>query len=179
MKEITKITVFDFDGTLVHTPLPEIGKQHYEKKHGTPWPHSGWWGRHESLDIETFDMPLVVDVIEAHKRHREDPNTLVVLLTGRMAKLEPYVKIVLDTHKLEFDEYRFNTGGSTEVAKVKAMEDLLDRYPSVIDLELFDDRLEHIPIFEVWGKSLVDSGRLNKFHINVVESNHHDSVNND
>ncbi len=179
MKKITKITIFDFDGTLVNTPLPDIGRQHYEKKHGKPWPHAGWWGRHESLDMETFDMPVNQEVIDAYDLHSLDLNTLVVLLTGRMIKLAPHVKTVLDAYELTFDEYHYNTGGATDVAKVKAMEKLLDKYPDVVELEMFDDRIEHIPIFQIWGQTLIDSGRLTRFHINVVESNHHDPVNND
>jgi len=178
-KKVNKIVIFDFDGTLVSTPLPDIGKELYEQKHGTPWPHTGWWGKSESLDMNTFDIPTIESVIEAYQKHVQEPDTLVVMLTGRMVKLASHVKVILDTHNLVFDEYHYNTGGSTEVAKVKAMESLLDKYPDVIEIEMFDDRLEHIPIFEVWGDSLVKSGRITKFHINVVESNHHDPINND
>lgn len=36
-----------------------------------------------------------------------------------------------------------------------------------------DDRLEHIPIFQSWGDSQIESGRLKKFNINVVPTKRH------
>ena len=31
-QKITKLAIFDFDGTLVDTPLPETGKELYQEK---------------------------------------------------------------------------------------------------------------------------------------------------
>ncbi len=39
MEKITKLSIFDFDGTLIMSPLPDTGKIEYEKKTGHPWPH--------------------------------------------------------------------------------------------------------------------------------------------
>jgi len=39
MKNITKLAVFDFDGTLIMTPLPDTGRQQYREKTGKEWPH--------------------------------------------------------------------------------------------------------------------------------------------
>ena len=38
---------------------------------------------------------------------------------------------------------------------------------------MWDDRLEHIPIFEQWGKEKVESGRLEDFSITVVPAGRH------
>jgi phosphoserine phosphatase len=38
MGKITKLAVFDFDGTLVDTPLPENGRKEYKAKTGQDWP---------------------------------------------------------------------------------------------------------------------------------------------
>ena len=46
---IEELHVYDFDGTLVDTPVPERGMAEFEEATGTPWPHRGWWGRAESL----------------------------------------------------------------------------------------------------------------------------------
>ena len=53
------------------------------------------------------------------------------------------------------------------------MESLLEKYPKVYELEMWDDRLEHIPVFQSWGDSLVKSGRLKRFNINVVPADRH------
>ena len=38
MKHITKISIFDFDGTLVDTPKPEGGIEQWEKINGCVYP---------------------------------------------------------------------------------------------------------------------------------------------
>ena len=173
MKEITKLAVFDFDGTLVDTPLPDVGKKEYKEKTGKDWPFPGWWGQPLSLDLSIFDMPTVPMVMSAYKKEKISPDTCMVMLTGRMVKLGDMVKKILDSKGLTFDEYHFNRGGSTETAKMKTMESLLEKYPKVYELEMWDDRLEHIPVFQSWGDNLVKSGRLKKFNINVVPADRH------
>ena len=173
MKEITKLAVFDFDGTLVDTPLPDVGKKEYKEKTGKDWPFPVWWGQPLSLDLSIFDMPTVPMVMSAYKKEKISPDTCMVMLTGRMVKLGDMVKKILDSKGLTFDEYHFNRGGSTETAKMKTMESLLEKYPKVYELEMWDDRLEHIPVFQSWGDSLVKSGRLKRFNINVVPADRH------
>lgn len=172
-KKFTKISVFDFDQTLVNTATPEHGKSKYEEKTGKPWPYEGWWGRKESLDLDIFDMPVIDLVISDYHLEKQREDTLVVMLTGRMVKLSTEVKKILDAKGLEFDEYHYNRGGATEVSKIKTMESLLEKYPDINEIQCWDDRLEHIPIFEQWGKEQCLSGRLKNFSVTVVVSNNH------
>lgn len=169
----TKLSIFDFDGTLIDTPMPDMGRILYKQKTGNVWPYEGWWGRHESLDMDVFDMETIKDVEDDYKREKNNDDTIIVMLTGRMIKLSDYVKKILDSKGFEFDEYCYNRGGSTDVEKMRTMEVLLDKYPNVVDLEMWDDRLEHIPIFEQWGKNQCLSGRLKGFSINFVPANRH------
>ena len=169
----TKIEIFDFDGTLVDTPLPDTGKHEYQVKTGKPWPYEGWWGRHESLDMNVFDMPVVPMVIDAYKKAKADPNTIVVMLTGRQSKLAGDVRKILDAKGLSFDEYQYNRGGETGDAKMKDMDYLLNKYPQVTEIEMWDDRVAHVPRFQAWGDAKVAEGRLKKFHVNVVPTTHH------
>jgi hypothetical protein len=97
----------------------------------------------------------------------------MIMLTGRMVKLGDKVKDILDSKNLSFDEYHYNRGGSTDVAKIKTLDDLLERYPNVIDVEMWDDRDEHLPIFQAWGDKLVSKGRLKSFKINHVPAERH------
>lgn len=167
-EKITKLAIFDFDGTLINSPLPEVGKLIYQEKTGKPWPHEGWWGKSESLDMEIFEMATVADVITDYEKEYADENTAVILLTGRMVKLTEHVMAILKSKELVFDDYHLNRGGATEVAKIKSMEKLLIKYPDVTEMEQWDDRLSHIPIFQEWGNKQITSGRLTKFKINVV-----------
>jgi hypothetical protein len=47
---------WDFDGSLIDSPLPDYGKEQYERIKGIKYPHIGWWGRVESLDLNIFDI---------------------------------------------------------------------------------------------------------------------------
>jgi hypothetical protein len=173
MEKIKKIKFFDFDGTLVKSPLPETGKIIYQEKTGQEWPHKGWWSQPLSLDMDMFDIPSIQMVIDAYEEHRTCEETCNVMLTGRMEKLNTFVRKILDSKGLEFHEYHYNTGGSTETAKMKTISQLLKKYKYVKEVVMFDDRLEHIPIFQDFGDALVESGRLEKFEIIVVPSNNH------
>jgi len=173
MKKFTKLSVFDFDGTLIDTPLPEEGRKEYKKKTGKDWPHVGWWGQPMSLDTEIFDILPIPSVIRDYKKEIANPDTMVVMVTGRMVKLTDLVKKILDMYNLKFHEYHFNRGGSTDSAKKKTFDQLLAQHPSIREVTLFDDREEHIPIFQAWGDQQVESGRLDKFNIVVVPSARH------
>jgi hypothetical protein len=153
-----KLSVFDFDGTLVNTPLPEEGKKEYKEKTGEDWPHAGWWGQPMSLDSNIFDIDIIPSVIRDYLKEVRESDTMVVMVTGRMIK---------------FHEYHFNKGGSTESAKKKTFDQILLQNPSIKEVELWDDREEHIPIFQAWGDEKLESGRLENFNINVVPSGRH------
>ena len=60
--KITKIEIYDFDGTLVDTQLPDTGKPIWKEKTGEDWPYKGWWGRVESLDMDVFEQKPVPSV---------------------------------------------------------------------------------------------------------------------
>lgn len=168
MKKITKLSIFDFDGTLVRSPLPEFGKDIYKEKTGKDWPYVGWFSKHESLDLEVFEIPTLQDVISDYEKEIADESCAVVMLTGRILKLSSHVKVVLDAKGLKFDEYHYNMGGATEHSKMKSMGKLLEKYKEVTEIELWDDRLPHIPLFEAWGAKQIEEGRLKSFKINVV-----------
>ena len=170
MENFKKLSVFDFDGTLVNTPLPEEGKKEYKEKTGQDWPHVGWWGQPLSLDSEIFDMNIIPSVIRAYLKEINDSNTMVVMVTGRVNKLSGLVKKILDDNGLKFHEYHFNNGGSTESAKKKTFDKILSENPSITEMEVWDDRLEHIPVFQAWGDEKLESDRLDKFNIKVVPS---------
>jgi hypothetical protein len=105
----TILNVFDFDGTLADSPLPDIGKMEYERIVGKPYPHQGWWGREESLS--TFDVKLHEPVLQKYLKHVEDVNSYNILLTSRLPKFETIIKTILDKNNVKFDKYLFKNGG--------------------------------------------------------------------
>ena len=95
MKHITKISIFDFDGTLVDSPKPEGGIQLWEKVNGCEYPFKTWWDRLESLDQKVFDIDTIESTIDDYNDEYRDEETLVIMLTGRTSKFRDIVKNIL------------------------------------------------------------------------------------
>lgn len=170
VEKIKKIAVFDFDQTIAYTPLPEEGKVEYKNKTGKDWSYSGWWGKKESLDDDIFDIGVNKKVVEDYKENSGNDKILVVLLTGRIKKLSGEVEHILNKHNLHFDEYHYNDGGSTDKFKLSVLDKLIKKYENVEYVEMWDDRIEHIPKFEAWGKENIINGNIKDFNINVILS---------
>ena len=94
---ITKIAIFDFDGTLVDSPNPDTGKKEWEEKTGKEYPHRGWWSKRESLDTNVFDINTIKDTVMEYLAEYEDPNTLVIMLTGRLPNQADQVEEILNS----------------------------------------------------------------------------------
>jgi hypothetical protein len=116
-----KLDVFDFDGTLFHSPLdtPE-NRQKYERATGLPWlidkeksrelskkhgkfigMRRGWWGRGETLEPPLVAVPAPLEWFAEKpcadfRASKADPEALTTIMTGRYAKLRPHVLRILD-----------------------------------------------------------------------------------
>ncbi len=168
MVKIRKLCVFDFDKTLVRSPELEDVKLIYKEKTGNEWPYVGCWSKPESLDMEIFDIPLITDTALDYARVIGEECTMTVLLTGRLKRLENEVKKVLKAHHLVFDEYHFCNGGSTLEFKLNTLTKLLEKHPNIKEVEQWEDRLDHIPYFEQWGKMHCSKDELESYQINAV-----------
>ena len=170
-----KISVFDFDGTLVDTPIgsPD-NKQMWADKYGKPWPYLGWWGRDESLDSTVWSMAPIKEVYDAWSKEVSNPEVVTVLLTGRLQKQDHLVKEITDKIGYRFDHYLFNTRGGTLQNKIAHLNNLLKQYPEVRDIELWDDRMEHFEEFERWGELQQELGRIDSFYLNKIRSDQWD-----
>jgi len=173
--KITKIEIFDFDGTLVDTQLPESGKEIWKQKTGNDWPHVGWWGRVESLNMNIFEQKPVMNIVAKLNEGNSNDSILKVLLTGRRNKddIMAAVMEILNANKLKLDLHLFNYGGDTCANKIEQMGKLLEDFPNVKVITFFDDRTAHIPKFKEFGDEMVKIGRLNEFIMNhVISANH-------
>lgn len=166
--EKTKLSVFDFDSTLMDTPLPETGKFEWEESTGEKW-DGDWWRSPNSLDMNVFNILPNYGVISDYNKEWDNPNTLVIMLTGRIGRLSSEVENILSTHGLSFDKYLYKQGSKeTSEDKIGQLNKILEDNPQIKEVEMWDDRTEHIPIFDNWGNELVNSGRLESFTINHV-----------
>ena len=148
---ITKISIFDFDGTLMATPEPETGMKIYKEKTGKDWPFQGWWGRNESLDMDIFDIKPIPSVIVDYNKERVKPNTRVIMMTGRTPKNADYVEKILNKYNITFDEYIYKKASDTLSFKINNLEEMLKSYPKLKEIEIWEDRVLHSKAFEEWG----------------------------
>ena len=141
-KSPTTLAVFDFDGTLVDTPMPDTivdgitVKQFYDdylRDSGQPprkW--QGWWGRIETLTPPVFgkwqenelcppEELLNSSLAEIVKNKFDDESSLCVLMTGRHIKMtnpkkkEHICKTILEAYGLSFDRYYFTSTGEPTI----------------------------------------------------------------
>ena len=122
-----KIVSFDFDGTMCFTPEPIEGEKIWKEKTGTVWPYTGWWSKKETLDMNIFDIPVNPFVYKKYLEAVAEDDTMVILATGRLLKLQREVEKVLQSHNLEFDLVQCNWGGETYKFKTKLFEDLINK----------------------------------------------------
>jgi hypothetical protein len=152
-RRVRTLKIFDFDGTLASTVLPEVGMAHYERVTGQPWPAKGWWGRPESLSPPVTELmgdgPALSDFFaEVEGRTAAEP-FLLVMMTGRLSTLSRLVEHWLDARGVVVDVCLYHGGsGSTFDVKVRHIVRLLAQHPSATAVELWEDRPEHAWLFE-------------------------------
>ena len=77
------------------------------------------------------------------------------MLTGRIIKLSNVVEDILKDNNMYFHKYLYNRGGKTISEKIKQILDILTENPTIKILEMWDDRVEHIPTFKDLGKKII------------------------
>lgn len=137
----TVLNVFDFDGTLMNSPLPEEGKVKYKELTGQEWPHRGWWGQIDSL--KPFDVKPIESTKDLYNQYSVLPNSVNVLMTNRLAKFEPVVKEKLSGLYI-FDYYDFKNDNREKPDRIK---DILKNNPSIEIINIFDDMDDQIERF--------------------------------
>lgn len=137
----TILNVFDFDGTLMDSPMPNPGKEKYNEITGKDWPHKGWWGQIDSL--KPFEVQPIEQTKDLYNSYSTIPNSITILMTNRMAKFESVVKEKLDGLYV-FDYYDFKNDNREKPERIK---DMLKNNPSIDTINIFDDMDEQIMRF--------------------------------
>jgi hypothetical protein len=139
-EDILTLYIFDMDGTLLNSPLPDDGKAEYERITGKKYPHRGWWSKEESLLAE-FNIQCHLEVIEDYKKAMEDQTGLVVMLTNRMQNLKKPIFSIFDKHRLVFDICSFKYDGRSKLDRAISV---MDQYPNINKFEAWEDMRQHI-----------------------------------
>lgn len=142
---IKRLCVMDFDSTLFNTPSPETGKAEWSRKMGKPYPHIGWWGRPESLDLNVFDIKPFPSVLLQLKKEVVLPDTYIVILTSRMEKLRPQVQAILDANKIRVDKLDMKRAEGDKGVKVMRY---IQEFPELKTVNVYDDRDTDIESYE-------------------------------
>jgi hypothetical protein len=154
----TTLNVFDFDGTLMDSPMPGPGKEKYKEITGKEWPHRGWWGQLDSL--EPFDIEPIQKTSQLYNEYTTIPNSVNVLMTNRLAKFESVVKEKLKGLYI-FDYYDFKNDSREKPDRIK---EILKNNPTIDTINIFDDMDEQIERFNRF-KDENPNLEINIFHI--------------
>lgn len=168
--KIKRLSIFDLDGTFLDTYSSDKGKLLWKEEFGFDWPFKGWWGRPESLDSRIyfqknpdkntgiglekniFDVNPITKTVLAYNEEITKPETKVILLTGRHLGVGKLVTKLLNEKGFEFHDYIYKTGNlDTHLFKVDTFDKLIEQYPDLEEITIWEDRDEHVDIFNEWA----------------------------
>ncbi|XP_047146565.1 uncharacterized protein LOC105843712 isoform X1 [Hydra vulgaris] len=169
---IRSLYIFDFDGTLFHTPGPVDGRNAFTKLTGTRWPHKGWLSNVESLLHPLYIYPG--PSLQNYYEHKNKSCSLSILLTGRLERVRNGVLAVLNEHELTFSRVMLKPedGGNgyrdtkVNLYKQEYVESLLKELPTVKELKFWDDREDNVKMIKSLSKKFPN---VNFFVYNVQE----------
>lgn len=141
-KSLTKLSVFDFDGTLFKNP---------DKPKGYI---GNWWAAKESLNHpyvpkKPDDSFWNVDIVQKALSEMDDKNTYCILLTGRLHEIfDSRVKQLLSQKDLHFKQIGLNSfGNDTGEFKIKRIKEILKKHPTIKKIEMWDDEQDKIELY--------------------------------
>jgi len=140
IEDMTRLVIFDFDGTTIDSGTPERFKPIYKEKTGENWPFKGFWGRVESLNMDIFPFKPLPAVKADYDKEVGNDETFLVSLTGRRPKLGAGVEAILTANGYKFDRYLYNYGSDTLSNKLEQIGKLLKEFPNVRVVAMWDDR---------------------------------------
>ena len=157
-KYCTKLSVFDFDGTLFKSPDKPDGYK------------GNWWIEAKSLNPPTVpkkpdDSFWNMEVVEAAKKELSNSKNCVILMTGRVGNVfhDRIVELV-GQKGLNFKHIWCNEfGRSTGEFKLEKIHQLLKDNRSIKEIEMWEDEPDKVELYtgEFEGKY--------KFNINKIQ----------
>ena len=93
------------------------------------------------------------------------------MLTGRLPHQSSQVEELLALHNIYFKEYHYKSDGDTLTSKLNTIKSLLNRFPQVKEIQMWEDREAHVIAFEEWGKENGVNIKVNYITDDVVHLN--------
>lgn len=131
-----KLHAFDFDGTLINSPMPETGKTIWKEKTGVDYPHNGWWSKPESLNTDVFEVKPYPNILNLLNSKYRDGNSMVIILTSRLEKLRSALENVLDVNNINVDEINLKRNNDDKGIRILKY---LETYPEINEINVYDD----------------------------------------
>lgn len=153
MAEITKISVFDLDETIVRMPSYTASRQtalaaNEEIEFPTPY---SFYDHPLSMDSRIHNIQFISPVIEDWRLSSHDASSRTILITHRTENLRSQVHRVLLPAGMEFDEI-YCLGRETE--KFDTLVKELEENPSINEVNIYEDSLEQIIKYRTGFESL-------------------------
>ena len=142
-KQYTKLSVFDFDGTLFKSP---------DKPNG----FKGNW----HISKESLQEPYVPEkpdgtfwneaAVESAKNELNNPETLTIMMTGRVENVfKDRIEQLLSQQSIHFPITKFGKfGNDTSKFKLSFINRLLKKHPTINKVEMWDDDKEKIQLYK-------------------------------
>lgn len=138
---IRELHLYDFDGTLFRSPdIPSWWTSGYD-----------WWMKEDSLGRPCVpDNPdgswWVANTVDAARKSIANPDVMAIVCTGRSQKTFARWRVpeLLHLKGLRFDLVAMNPGGDTPAFKKRVIDKLLDRFPDIQVVHIWEDRAEHL-----------------------------------
>ena len=149
-QKVTKLYVFDFDGTLAMSPGPMEGRRMYEQGTGEKWPHRGWLGWPESL-LPPMRVPPGPALAE-FRSHVNRAGSRTIVLTGRVENTKPGLMNVLENFQIYPDKVFFKPNITSELTasfKLKTMKQILKtEFSDVTVVKFWDDLFDNLAVMD-------------------------------
>ena len=170
IRHITKINIFDFDGTIFNSPVPN-GKIWDSKTFGRLMAEPsrgglGWFQHTITLDDKyikdsTFNEDVVADV----RKSMSDPSCATILLTGRDTSFTSQIRAIVSSIGLVFDDFGLKpepkVGEVRETTmnfKKRFIKEIIEKY-GANKVEMWEDRQKHVIAFREYLTAIgVNSG---------------------
>ena len=152
-----KLAVYDFDSTLFRSPNPS--EQFSTELQGRLTSGLGWFHETRLLSEECIGkIPWPqwwhTETVMSAVQDIASPNTLTIMLTGRReclfaARVEELCR-TCSLCPLPFDLFFLREDGfeSTMIFKLSVIDSLLEHFPSITHVEVYEDRLPHCKRFQ-------------------------------
>lgn len=139
---------WDFDGSLIDSPLPDYGKEQYERIKGIKYPHIGWWGRVESLDLNIFDIQANPRLKSIILKSFETENEYNYILTSRIYKLKNEVKAVLLHNGINPESFEDFSMFTAKHKGERILDIIYANEESIKEIHVYEDRDKEFLVLE-------------------------------